>query len=48
MRPDDGPQTADEGGRMAADNPIPKDLADAFNKALAAFHNCITEKIGTA
>ena len=29
---------------MPADNPIPKDFADAFNKALAAFHNWTTEE----
>ena len=28
---------------MPADNRIPKDFADAFNKALAAFHNWTTE-----
>ena len=29
---------------MLADNPIPKDFADAANKALAAFHNWATEE----
>jgi hypothetical protein len=29
---------------MPADNPIPKDFADAFNKALVAFHSWTTEE----
>jgi hypothetical protein len=44
MRPEDAPQTAASGREVAANNPIPKDFAGAFNKALAAFHNWTTEE----